>query len=76
LRKASETPLDFIEWTGILFGLVITASVTRYTVPDFGLGDRMALALVNFLVAAPLLALTIGPLLLRRQKRGLRSLLN
>jgi hypothetical protein len=76
LRKASETPLDLIEWAGILVGLVIAVSVTRYTVPGFGLADRMAVALINFLVAVPLLALIVGPFLLRRQKRGLRSLLN
>ena len=29
LKQASETPFDFIEWTGMLFGLVVVASVTR-----------------------------------------------
>jgi hypothetical protein len=76
LRKASETPLDLIEWVGILIGLVIAVSVTRYTVQGFGLADRIAVALTNFLVAVPLLALTVGPFLLRRQKRGLRTLLH
>jgi hypothetical protein len=75
LKKASETPLDLIEWAGILVGLVIVASITRYGIPGFALSDRIAVALVNFLVAVPLLALTVGPFLLRRQKRGLRSLL-
>lgn len=73
LRKASETPLDFIEWAGILFGLVIVASATRYGLQDLGFVNRIAAALVNFVVAAPLLALTVGPFLLRRQKRGLRD---
>jgi hypothetical protein len=76
LRKASETPLDLVEWAGMLVGLVIAASVTRYTLPDFGLGNRIVVVLINFLVAVPLLALTVGPFLLRRQKRGLHSLLN
>jgi hypothetical protein len=76
LRKASETPLDFIEWAGILVGVVIVVTVTRYGVPGFGLIDRMAAALVNFLVAVPLLVVTVGPFLLRRQKRGLRSQLH
>ena len=75
LKEASETPFDFIEWAGMLFGLVVVASVTRYATPDFGLVNRIALALVNFLVAVPLLAITFGPFLLRRQKRGLRALL-
>jgi len=75
LRKASEMPLDLIEWAGILLGLVIAVSLTRYAVPDFGMANRIAVALINFLVAVPLLAITVGPFLLRRQKRGLRSLL-
>ncbi len=75
LKKASETPLDLIEWAGILFGLVIVASVTRYGMSGIELGSRLAFALVNFLIAVPLLAVTVGPFLLRRQKRGLRSLL-
>ena len=76
LKQASETPFDLIEWAGILFGLVVVAGLTRYATPDFGLANRIALALVNFLVAVPLLAITVGPFLLRRQKRGLRSLLS
>jgi hypothetical protein len=76
LRKASETPLDFVEWAGILVGLVVVVSVTRYGVPGFGLVDRIAVALVNFLVAIPLLAVTVGPFLLRRQRRGLRAQLH
>ena len=75
LKKASETPLDLVEWAGILVGLVVVASITRYGIPGWGLADRIAAALVNFLVAVPLLAVIVGPFLLRRQKRGLRSLL-
>jgi hypothetical protein len=73
LRKASETPLDLIEWTGIIFGLVVVASVTRYGAQSFGIIDRLAFALVNFAIAVPLLGLTVGPFLYRRQKRGLRE---
>ena len=76
LRKASETPLDLIEWAGILVGLVVVASVTRYGIPGFGLVDRIAIALVNFLVAIPLIAIAVGPFLLRRQRRGLRAQLH
>jgi hypothetical protein len=73
LRKTSETPLDLIEWGRILFGVVLVASATRYGRQDFGFVNRIAMALVNFLVAVPLLAITVGPFLLRRQKRGLRK---
>ncbi len=73
LRKASETPLDFIEWAGILAALVLVVSVTRYGVANFGLADRIAVGLVNFLVAILLLGVTAGPFLVRRTRRGLRS---
>ena len=32
LQKASETPFDFLEWVGILGGLVLVAGLTRYGV--------------------------------------------
>lgn len=73
LRKASETPLNSIEWVGILVALVLVVSVTRYGVADFGLVDRFVAGLANFLVAIPLLGVTAGPFLVRRTRRGLRS---
>jgi hypothetical protein len=73
LRKAAETTLDSIEWTGILVGLVFAVTVTRYSAAGLGLTDRIAVALVNFLVAILLLGVTIGPFLVRRTRRGLRS---
>ena len=76
LRKASETPLDFIEWLGILAALVFVVSVTRYGVVDFGVVDRIVAGLVNFLVAILLLGVTAGPFLVRRTRRGLHSQLH
>ena len=76
LRKASETPLDLIEGAGMLAALVSVVALTRYSVADFGLVDRIAVALVNFLVAIPLLGVTAGPFLVRRTRRGLRSQLH
>jgi hypothetical protein len=73
LRKASETPLDLMEWLGILAALVFVVSLTRYGVADFGLVDRIVAGLVNFLVAILLLGVTAGPFLVRRTRRGLRS---
>ena len=51
LKKASDTPLDLIEWVGILAALVFVVVLTRYNVAGFGLADRIAGAVVNFLVA-------------------------
>jgi hypothetical protein len=76
LRKASDTPLDMIEWVGILAALVFVVVVTRYSVPEFGLADRIAAAVINFLVALLLLGITAGPFLVRRKRRGLRSQLD
>jgi hypothetical protein len=73
LEKAGETQLDLIEWLGMLAGLVITASVTRYAIPQMDVSDRLAFALVNFVIAVPLLAITVGPFLVRRKRRGLHA---
>lgn len=73
LREARDTPFDWLEWTGILAALGIVVMVTRYDVGDFASTDRVVLAALNFLVAAVLLAVMVGPLMIRRTRRGLRS---
>ena len=73
LRDARQEPFELLEWAGILAALVIVAGVTRYSVAGFGLADRIAVALANFLVAVPLLVATAGPFLVRRTRRGLRQ---
>jgi hypothetical protein len=76
LKKASDTPLDFTEWLGILAALVFVAVLTRYSIAGFNFMDRIAAALANFFVAVLLLGVTAGPFLVRRKRRGLRSLLH
>lgn len=76
LREATNTPLEFIEWAGILAALVFVVILTRYSAADFGLADRIAVMVVNFLVALLLLGITAGPFLLRRTRRGLHSQLH
>jgi hypothetical protein len=73
LREAAKTPLDFMEWAGILAALVFVVILTRYSVVDFGLVDRIAVAVINFLVAILLLGVTAGPFLVRQTRRGLHS---
>jgi hypothetical protein len=75
LKQAKEEPIELIEWIGILFGLAIAVSVTRYSVVDFGLVDRFAVLFVNFAIAIPLLTVLAGPFLVRRTRRGLRRYL-
>jgi hypothetical protein len=73
LRDARQEPFELLEWAGILAALVIVVGITRYSVAGFGLADRVAVALANFLVAIPLLVATAGPFLVRRTRRGLRQ---
>ena len=72
-RAAAKTPLDLVEWAGILTSVILVLIVTRYSAVGFGLADRIAVAVANFLVAVPLLCVTAGPFLVRRTRRGLRS---
>ena len=73
LQEASKEPFDFLEWAGMLAALVFVVSITRYSVAGFSLVDRFAVALANFLVAIPLLVVTVGPFLVRRTRRGLQK---
>ena len=73
LQEASKEPFDFLEWVGILAALVLVVSFTRYSVAGFSLVDRFAVMLANFLVAVPLLVVTVGPFLVRRTRRGLQK---
>jgi hypothetical protein len=73
LQEASRTPHDFVEWAGILAALAFVGVLTGYSVADFGLAQRVVAAVINFFVATVLLALTAGPFLVRRTRRGLRT---
>ncbi|MBX9592419.1 MAG: hypothetical protein K2X43_24290 [Hyphomonadaceae bacterium] len=73
LQEASKEPFDFLEWAGMLGALVLVVSVTRYGVAGFSLVDRFAVMVANFLVAIPLLVVTVGPFLVRRTRRGLQK---
>jgi hypothetical protein len=73
LQEASKEPFDFLEWAGMLTALVLVVGVTRYSVAGFSLIDRFGLILANFLVAIPLLVVTVGPFLVRRTRRGLQK---
>jgi hypothetical protein len=73
LKKAADTPLDLIEWGGIVAALVLVAVFTRYSLGDVGVLGRVAVAIVNFLVAFALLGVIAGPFLIRRTRRGLRA---
>jgi hypothetical protein len=74
LARARQTPLDALELVGMALGLIAVTALTKLVVPaDPTLATRLAMALLSFAVAAPLLLLTLGPFHLRRLRRGLRA---
>lgn len=73
LREARATPFDAIELIGIATVLVLVTALTRYGLRDADLAGRIGAALLNFIIAVPLLAIGIGPFWIRRARRGLRA---
>lgn len=73
LHEAKTTPFDVLELFGMAAGLVIVTAVTRYAGSELDSNQRFAASILNFLLAIPLLALAVGPFLVRRVRRGLRA---
>jgi len=75
LRKASDVSFDTIERVGVAVALLVTVLLTRYAGTGMGLADRFGAAILNFIVAIPLLLALGGPFYVRRTRRGLKALL-
>ena len=73
LRQAADSSLDFIELGGVAFALVVTLLVTRYSTAGMGIADRFGAAIVNFVVAIPVLLVLAGPFHVRRVRRSLAA---
>jgi hypothetical protein len=71
LREARATGLDLPELLGMAAALVLVSALTRYSLPDTDISTRLGAALLNIVVAAPLLVLLVGPFFVRRARRGL-----
>jgi hypothetical protein len=71
-EKARETELDILELIGMAFGLVLVTVATQYALPQ-SLASRFSAALLNFIVAVPLIGLAMAPFHIRRLRRGLRA---
>lgn len=71
LRAAKEENPDLIE----LVGIVASVGIVTWLVGKFGIGasagSRLFAVIASFIVAIPLLAVTAGPFLIRRTRRGL-----
>ena len=72
LARAKEARFDSIELVGMAIGLVIVTTFTSYAAEGLSVAARIAKGLANFVIAIPLLGLTLGPFLWRRTRRGLR----
>jgi hypothetical protein len=75
LEAARATPFDALELFGMAAGVVLVTALTRYAGTELDAMQRFAAGTLNFLIALPLLALAVGPFLVRRVRRGLRNAL-
>jgi len=73
LRVARDTPPDLPELLGMAGALVLVTAITRYGLSDADIPTRLDAALLNLVVAMPLLVVFLGPFQLRRLRRGLRD---
>ena len=73
LKAARETALDLAELIGMAAGLLVVTALTKYALPDAAPSTRFGVALLDFVVAIPLLAVCLGPFHVRRLRRGLRE---
>lgn len=70
---ARRTEFDAFELLGIAVAVVLTTVLTRYALPGNSADSRLIAALLNFMLALPLLVVSVGPLHLRRLRRGVRA---
>jgi hypothetical protein len=73
LARARQTPLEALELAGMAAGLVVVTALTKFAVTEPAVASRLTAALLNFAVALPMLVAVLGPLHLRRLRRGLRE---
>ncbi len=71
LRKARSAEFDTLEWTGIVCGAGLVAWLLQLGWPPSTGTAALAVFALQFLLALVLLALIVGPLYLRRTRRGL-----
>lgn len=73
-REASALPFDAVELLGIAAALVGVTALTRYAAPHLAANARLAPALSQALIGLPLLLVALGPFLVRRLRRNLRTI--
>lgn len=71
LARAGQTPFDLIEWIGVLGGVMFVTWLLRFEPAQAAALPLPVLYFVQFVTAAPLLVLLVGPFYLRCTLRGL-----
>ena len=70
-EQARQAEFDATERIGIVAGVVLTAYLLRFDPAQVQAMSLPLRYLVQFIAALPLLALLVGPFMLRRTRRGL-----
>jgi len=71
LARARETSFDLIEWIGVLAGVVFVTWLLRFDQQQIAAFSLPVLYFAQFVTAAPLLLLVVGPFYWRCTLRGL-----
>lgn len=71
LRKARDTDFETVEWVGMVGGVAFIAWLAGVDALALTTLPPVIAFLIRFLFALPLLAVVVGPIYLRRTRRGL-----
>lgn len=74
-EQARQIEFDATERIGIVAGVVLTAYLLRFDPVQAQAMSLPVRYLIQFISALPLLALLVGPVLLRRTRRGLEQVI-
>jgi len=71
LSKARDTDFETAEWIGVIGGVAFVAWLLGVEPSVLAMQPRFIVHLLQFVLALPLLAAVVGPIYLRRTRRGL-----
>jgi hypothetical protein len=71
LEKARDTEFVTAEWVGIITGVAFVAWALGAEPSVFATQPPFMVHLLRFVIALPLLAVVVGPIYVRRTRRGL-----
>lgn len=71
LDKARDTDFEMREWIGVIGGLALVTWLVEAKVSAFATQAGLIAHLLQFVLALPLLVVVIGPIYLRKTRRGL-----